>query len=102
MNRHFVPGWSFVLLVALALLMPAPAVADCPNSPLRCIISDKGEVNTYSIEIGQCVDTWGSGCSVSNCDGDACGRMYDTCARSFQVSQDKVREANAYGKDCRR
>ncbi len=101
-------GTATLRLAALALAlilwlgMTGPALADCENSPLRCIyLDDKGEVHTDTTSKGQCADSWGH-CSVSNCGGDTCGGMYYTCARTYNVSENQVREANAYGKDCRR
>lgn|GEM_PF-6643025 len=92
---------SIVLLLA-GLGTAGIAWADCTDSPLRCIYTnDKGEVHTDTTKIGQCADSWGN-CSVNNCGGDTCGGMYAACARTYNVPAEKVREANANGKDCRR
>jgi hypothetical protein len=96
--------WIAAPALALVLCLGSTGIAlgDCPNSPLRCIwLDDKGETHTESTSIGQCADSWG-GCRVANCSGNPCGSMYYTCSRVFRIPEDKVREANANGQDCRR
>lgn len=69
MNRHFGLGWVLVMLVALTLLAPAPAAADCPDTTVTCnrVWPDQGKYPpSVKTTVGTCSDGWVS-CNIRNC-----------------------------------